>query len=70
MNQAVRTEMNGQPSYNGIIEHVDENHLYLIVPVDENRYSDCLIIEIERRSTWVLFLIVLDLTMPKRMWEI
>ncbi|WEG17624.1 hypothetical protein PQ478_03795 [Alkalihalophilus pseudofirmus] len=41
MNQAVHTQMNGQPAYNGVIENVDNEYLYLLVPVDEfGQYMD------------------------------
>ncbi|WP_100371911.1 hypothetical protein [Bacillus sp. FJAT-45037] len=41
MNQAVHTQLNGQPGYNGVVEYVDNEHLYLMVPVDDNgQYMD------------------------------
>ncbi|MCM3712626.1 hypothetical protein [Halalkalibacter oceani] len=41
INQAVHVEVNGQHGYNGVVEHVDDEYVYLMVPVDENgQYLD------------------------------
>ncbi len=36
LNQPVQVQVHGQSEYSGIIEHVDDNYVYLMVPVDEH----------------------------------
>lgn len=41
VNQPVHLQVNMQHGYSGIIEHVDDEHVYLMVPVNENgEYMD------------------------------
>lgn len=35
LNQPVHVQVNGQEEYTGIVEQVDDHHVYLLVPVDE-----------------------------------
>ncbi|NEU31498.1 hypothetical protein GN156_12060 [bacterium LRH843] len=36
LNQPVQVQVNGQSGYSGILEYVDDENVYLMVPVDEN----------------------------------
>ncbi len=41
MNQPVHLQVNGQSGYSGIIEHVDDENVYVMVPTDEHgQYED------------------------------
>lgn len=41
VNQPVQLQMNGHENYQGVIEHVDDQYVYLLVPTDENgQYMD------------------------------
>ncbi len=41
LNQPVTLQVNGQPSYSGVVEHVDDENVYIMVPVDETgQYMD------------------------------
>lgn len=41
VNQPVQLQVHGQSGYSGIIEHVDDENVYLMVPVDESgQYID------------------------------
>lgn len=36
VNKPVYLQLQGNEGYSGVIEHVDDEHVYLLVPVDEN----------------------------------
>lgn len=41
LNQPVQLQMNGHENYQGVIEHVDDQNVYLLIPSDENgQYMD------------------------------
>lgn len=41
INQPVHLQVHGEQGYNGIIEQVDDEHVYLLVPVNEHgQYMD------------------------------
>ncbi|MCK0473961.1 hypothetical protein [Halalkalibacter sp. APA_J-10(15)] len=47
VNQPVQLQMNGQQEYQGVIEHVDDHYVYLLVPTDEQgQYMDV-------KETWM-----------------